>query len=304
MKTIVGVLDPSGKKVYYFDPKDIEFAEGENVIVETTHGLEYGQIVIANKEVEDKEVKHELKPVVRKASPKDEQQVEKITALRKEAMRIATEKAEAHKLKLKFVECLYTFDMRKVLLYFTADGRVDFRELLKDLPSALHARIELIQIYERDDIKMRGALAPCGRPCCCNAFLNDFAKVTIKMAKVQGLSLSPTKISGMCGKLMCCLKYESEYYTEVSKEMPKLKSHVTTPDGEGVVSDLDMLRRQVVVKIVDGESVEFKRYPLEQIKGYEKRPVGDDTGDDGDDDTDEIPVDDDSDELPDGGEDN
>lgn len=270
MKTIVGVRYPSGRKVYYFDPLGIEFAEGENVIVETTHGLEYGQIVIANKEMEDKAVKHELKPVVRKATPKDEQQAEKIASMRAEAMRIATQKAEAHNLKLKFVECLYTFDMRKVMLYFTADGRVDFRELLKDLPSALHARIELIQIYERDDIKMRGALAPCGRPCCCNAFLNDFAKVTIKMAKVQGMSLSPTKISGMCGKLMCCLKYESDYYMEVAKEMPKLKSHVQTPDGEGVVTDLDMLRKQVVVKIVDGESIEFKRFPVEQIGGFRR----------------------------------
>lgn len=283
MKTIVGVRYPSGRKIYYFDPRGIEFAEGDNVIVETSHGLEYGRIVIANKEVEDSEVKHELKPVVRKATQRDEAQAERMLAMRPEALRIAAEKAAAHKLRLKFVDCIYTFDGKKVLLYFTAEGRVDFRELVKDLASALHARIELCQIYERDDIKMRGALAPCGRPCCCNAFLNDFAKVTIKMAKVQGLSLSPTKISGMCGKLMCCLKYESEYYMEVAKEMPKLKSKVTTPDGEGVVDNLDMLRREVVVKMVSGDSIEYKRYPLEQIRGYERvNPEELDKGDDDD----------------------
>ena len=283
MKTIVGVRYPTGRKIYYFDPKDITFVEGDNVIVETSHGLEYGQIVIANKQVEDSEVKHELKPVVRKATPRDEAQAERMRAMRSEALRIATEKAEAHKLRLKFVECIYTFDGKKVLLYFTADGRVDFRELVKDLAAALHARIELCQIYERDDIKMRGALAPCGRPCCCNAFLNDFAKVTIKMAKVQGLSLSPTKISGMCGKLMCCLKYESDYYMEVAKEMPKLKSKVTTPDGEGIVDNLDMLRREVVVKLVNGDSIEFKRYPVDQIRGFERvNPDDLDKGDDDD----------------------
>ena len=270
MKTIVGVRYPTGKKIYYFDPKGIEFAEGDNVIVETTHGLEYGTIAQPNREVEDKEVKHELKPVLRKATQKDEQQAARMQAMRAEALQIATQKAANRKLKLKFVECVYTFDGKKVLLYFTADGRVDFRELVKDLASALHARIELCQIYERDDIKMRGALAPCGRPCCCNAFLGDFAKVTIKMAKVQGLSLSPTKISGMCGKLMCCLKYESEYYMETAKEMPKVKSRVTTPEGEGVVDSLDMLRREVIVKFADGETLAFKRFPLVHIKGYEK----------------------------------
>lgn len=288
MRTIIGVKYPTGKKVYYFDPIGITFHEGDHVIVETTRGLEYGTVVIANKEVTDEEVRHELKPVVRQATAKDEAQVNHLAKLREDALRIAAQKAAKHNLKLKFVDCVYTFDGKKVLLYFTADGRVDFRELVKDLASALHARIELCQLYERDDIKMRGALAPCGRPCCCHAFLTDFEKVTIKMAKVQGLSLSPTKISGMCGKLMCCLKYESEYYTEVAKQMPKVKSHVVTPDGEGVVDSLDMLRKEVLVRIVHDDIMEIKRYPLNQIKGYEGVAM-EDADDDTDDDTDVIP---------------
>lgn len=286
MRTIVGVKYPTGKKVYYFNPNGVEFRVGDNVIVETARGLEYGHVVIANREVEDEAVKHELKPVLRLATAKDEAQAVRLAGMREDAMKIAQQKAEKHKLKLKFVDCVYTFDGKKVLLYFTADGRVDFRELVKDLASTLHARIELCQLFERDDIKMRGALAPCGRPCCCHAFLTDFEKVTIKMAKVQGLSLSPTKISGMCGKLMCCLKYESEYYMEVAKEMPKVKSRVTTPDGEGVVDSLDMIRKEVLVRIAHDDIMEIKRYPLNQLQGYESAGV--DEADDQDD-TDEIP---------------
>lgn len=286
MRTIVGVKYPTGKKVYYFNPNGVEFRVGDNVIVETARGLEYGHVVIANREVEDEAVKHELKPVLRLATAKDEAQAVRLAGMREDAMKIAQQKAERHKLKLKFVDCVYTFDGKKVLLYFTADGRVDFRELVKDLAATLHARIELCQLFERDDIKMRGALAPCGRPCCCHAFLTDFEKVTIKMAKVQGLSLSPTKISGMCGKLMCCLKYESEYYMEVAKEMPKVKSRVTTPDGEGVVDSLDMIRKEVLVRIAHDDIMEIKRYPLNQLQGYESAGV-DETDDQ--DDTDEIP---------------
>lgn len=286
MRTIVGVKYPTGKKVYYFNPNGVEFRVGDNVIVETARGLEYGHVVIANREVEDEAVKHELKPVLRLATAKDEAQAVRLAGMREDAMKIAQQKAEKHKLKLKFVDCVYTFDGKKVLLYFTADGRVDFRELVKDLAATLHARIELCQLFERDDIKMRGALAPCGRPCCCHAFLTDFEKVTIKMAKVQGLSLSPTKISGMCGKLMCCLKYESEYYMEVAKEMPKVKSRVTTPDGEGVVDSLDMIRKEVLVRIAHDDIMEIKRYPLNQLQGYESAGV-DETDDQ--DDTDEIP---------------
>lgn len=286
MRTIVGVKYPTGKKVYFFNPNGVEFRVGDNVIVETARGLEYGHVVIANREVEDEAVKHELKPVLRLATAKDEAQAVRLAGMREDAMKIAQQKAEKHKLKLKFVDCVYTFDGKKVLLYFTADGRVDFRELVKDLAATLHARIELCQLFERDDIKMRGALAPCGRPCCCHAFLTDFEKVTIKMAKVQGLSLSPTKISGMCGKLMCCLKYESEYYMEVAKEMPKVKSRVTTPDGEGVVDSLDMIRKEVLVRIAHDDIMEIKRYPLNQLQGYESAGV-DETDDQ--DDTDEIP---------------
>ncbi|MBQ9144892.1 MAG: stage 0 sporulation protein [Clostridia bacterium] len=272
MVTIIGVKYPTNRKTFYFDPKGQEFALGDHVIVETARGLEYGEVVIANKEVEEKEIKRELKPVVRKATQRDTEQAERLLSQRKEAMKIAAQKAEKFNLKLKFVDCIYTFDGKKVMLYFTADGRVDFRELVKELASALRARIELCQIYERDDIKMRGALAPCGRPCCCNAFLNDFEKVTIKMAKVQGLSLSPTKISGMCGKLMCCLKYESDYYAEVAKEMPKVKSKIQTPDGEGIVDTLDMLRREVVVRFLRDDAIEYKRYPVEAL-GLKPQPT-------------------------------
>lgn len=293
MRIIVGVKYPTGKKVYYFDPNGNTFAEGDHVIVETARGPEYGTVVIANKEVEDSEIPHELKPVLRAATQKDEAQVKRLEELRQSALLTAAQKAEKHKLKLKFVDCVYSFDGKKVILYFTAEGRVDFRELVKDLACTLRARIELCQLHERDDIKMRGALAPCGRPCCCHAFLTDFEKVTIKMAKVQGLSLSPTKISGMCGKLMCCLKYESAYYTEVAKQMPKVKAHVVTPDGEGVVDSLDMLRKDVLVRIVHDDITEIKRFPLQQIKGYEGTAIDDTDADEGDDG-------DDSDTLPDG----
>lgn len=289
MYTIVGVKYPTGNKVYYFDPKDLQLVAGDHVVVETARGLEYGEVVIANKQVDDAEVKHELKPVLRKATARDDQQAKRLDGMRQEAMRIAAQKAENRKLKLKFVDCLYTFDGKKVLLYFTADGRVDFRELVKDLAQALHARIELCQIYERDGIKMRGALAPCGRVCCCKAFLCDYEKVSIKMAKVQGLSLSPNKINGMCGKLMCCLSYENDYYAQTAKEMPKVRSHVSTPDGEGVVDSLDMLRKEVVVKYCKEDTTEYKRWPLCQIGGHEKANVDTDTDDSEGDDADTLP---------------
>lgn len=285
MQKIIGVKFKNSPKSYYFNPLDETFKEGDYVIVETSKGVEYGVVSIANKEVEESEIKHELKPIIRKATEKDNRQILKLQSQRNDAMRITVEKAEKHNLKLKVVDCEYAFDGKKVTVYFTADGRIDFRELVKDLASALKARIELRQIYERDDIKMRGAMAPCGRPCCCSVYLQDYEKVTIKMAKVQGLSLNPTKISGMCGKLMCCLKYESEYYQETAKEMPKIRSKVMTPDGEGVVEQLDMLRKELVVKIFKGEGdYSYNRYPLNKItwansKKNEPEETEDDTTD-------------------------
>ena len=288
MPTIVGIKFPKNRKVYYFAPKDYQFKVGDHAIVESQRGLEYAEVVLANCEVEDKEIKGELKPVVRRANARDDQQAAKLQDLCHSAIRTAQEKAEARGLVLKFVDCQYTFDQKKVVLYFRAEGRVDFRELVKDLAQALHARIELCQIYERDDIKMRGALGPCGRPCCCHTFLGDFEKVSIKMAKVQGLSLNPTKIGGMCGKLMCCLKYESEYYNETAKIMPKVKNKVITPDGEGVVDSLDMLRKEINVKFIRDDNISFKRYPLKDVRKV-GAPAGKPEPEDDGDDSDEIP---------------
>lgn len=271
MQKIIAVKFKNSLKSYYFNPLDEIFVEGDCVIVETTKGVEFGTVSMANKEVDESELKYELKPIIRKATEKDMRQILKLESMRSDAMKIAVEKAEKHNLKMKIVNCEYSFDGKKVTIYFTADGRIDFRELVKDLASALKARIELRQIYERDDIKLRGALAQCGRPCCCSVYLQDYEKVTIKMAKVQGLSLSPTKISGMCGKLMCCLKYESEYYMETAKEMPKLKSKVVTPDGEGNVEQLDLIRKEVVVKIPKGEDdYSYQRYSIDKIQARDK----------------------------------
>ncbi len=281
MQKIIGVKFKNSTKSYYFDPLDEVFQEGDSVIVETAKGVEYGIVSIANKEVDDSEIKHELKPIIRKTNEKDNKQILKLQSLRLDAMKITAEKAELHNLKLKVVDCEYAFDGKKVTVYFTAEGRIDFRELVKDLASALKTRIELRQIYEREDIKIRGAMAPCGRPCCCNLYLQDYEKVTIKMAKVQGLSLNPTKISGMCGKLMCCLKYENDYYCETAKEMPKLHSKVTTPDGEGSVEQLDMIRKELVVKIAKGEGdYSYNRYKVcDIITDKNSKGIEDDTDD-------------------------
>lgn len=272
MAMIIGVKFKNTGKVYYFSPKDIEFEVGDGAITETVRGIEYGSVVTANKEVPEKEIVAPLKPVIRKATEKDIQQNEENLARRESLVKTVTEKTHFHNLDMKIVDAEYTFDRSKVIIYFTAEGRIDFRELVKDLASVLHLRIELRQIYERDDIKMRGALASCGRPCCCTTFLQDFEKVSIKMAKVQGLSLNPTKISGCCGKLMCCLKYENEYYTSCYKKMPKVGSTCKTPDGSGNVISNDILRQQVKVRIElpDG-SYEFRSYPLEEINAKVKQ---------------------------------
>ncbi|MEG2453652.1 MAG: regulatory iron-sulfur-containing complex subunit RicT, partial [Clostridia bacterium] len=201
--TIVGVKFKNSCKVYYFNPEANAYAEGEGVIVETARGVEYGLVAIANRDVPDAEVVQPLKPIIRKATDDDFAQTIKNEGMKAEAMRLANEKIEKHKLNMKLVDAEYTFDRNKVIFYFTANGRVDFRELVKDLAGVFRVRIELRQIYERDDTKIRGALAVCGRECCCKTHLPDFEKVSIKMAKVQGLSLNPAKISGVCGRLMC-----------------------------------------------------------------------------------------------------
>ncbi|MBR1747255.1 MAG: stage 0 sporulation family protein [Clostridia bacterium] len=268
MAIIVGVRYKNSGKTYYFDPKGQQYNEGDGVVCDTARGQEYGVVSTANKEVPDKSIVQPLRPILRKATYEDE--VRHAENLQKKAYLVKTtqEKVAKHNLNMKIVDAEYTFDRQKVVVYFTAEGRVDFRELVKDLASVFHVRIELRQIYERDDIKMRGALATCGRPCCCTTFLNDFEKVSIKMAKVQGLSLNPQKISGCCGKLMCCLKYENPYYQEVFKKMPKMNSSVNTPDGKGLVAGHDMLRQEVKVKFLSEDgSQEIKSYPLDKISG-------------------------------------
>jgi len=284
MQVVIGVKFRTNPKTYYFNPKKEIFTEGENVIVETARGLEFGTVTIGNKEVEDSAISGELKPVVRRANDKDIKQAENLLRKREQAFVTAQEKIKSRELKMKLVDCEYTFDNKKFILYFTADGRVDFRELVKDLASILKIRIELRQIYERDDIKMRGALASCGRPCCCTGHLGDYEKVSIKMAKIQGLSLSPSKISGLCGKLLCCLKYENDYYAATIKEMPKVGSKVHTPDGEGIVDSNDLIRKIVNVKFVKDEGISFKKYALTDIGGGEKQSAEDVGGDDDSDD--------------------
>lgn len=272
MAIIVGIKFRSTNKVYYFDPKDIDFQEGDGAIVETARGLEYATVTIANKEVDDKEIVQPLKPVVRKATPDDIKRVEKNLQDKGHALKVIREKVAEMGINMKLVDAEYTFDRTKLIFYFTAEGRVDFRELVRVLASIFKVRIELRQIYERDDTKMRGALAPCGRPCCCTTHLPDFEKVSIKMAKIQGLSLNPQKISGVCGRLMCCLKYENAYYSEVFKLMPKVGSKVRTADGEGTVESNDLIKQTARVKVMlkDG-SFDVKTYALEDMKIAERQ---------------------------------
>ena len=272
MAIIVGIKFISTNKVYYFDPKNIDFQEGDGAIVETARGLEYATVTIANKEVDEKEIVQPLKPVVRKATADDKKRVEKNLQDKEHALKVIREKVAEMGINMKLVDAEYTFDRTKLIFYFTAEGRVDFRDLVRALASIFKVRIELRQIYERDDTKMRGALAPCGRPCCCTTHLPDFEKVSIKMAKVQGLSLNPQKISGVCGRLMCCLKYENAYYSEVFKLMPKVGSKVKTADGEGTVESNDLIKQTARVKIMlrDG-SFDVKTYALEDMKIAERQ---------------------------------
>ena len=285
MAIIVGIKFRGTGKMYYFDPTDITFEEHDHAIVETARGLEYAEVVLGNREVPDKEVVQPLKPVVRKATPEDDARAAKNLADRDDALAVIRRKAEELGLDMKPVDAEYTFDRGKLIFYFTAAGRVDFRELVRALASIFKVRIELRQIYERDDAKMRGALAACGRPCCCSTHLPDFEKVSIKMGKVQGLSLNPQKISGVCGRLMCCLKYENDYYAKASKEMPKVGGRVRTKDGEGVVESNDLLRKTSRVRIAtkDG-SYDVRTYELADMKfGADrggKREEADEPGDD------------------------
>ena len=246
---IVGVQYKPKGKIYYFDPKDITFQKGEGVIVETAQGQEFGTIAIANKPIDESLLKGELKPVVRKATEKDIKQHESLMEKRTKYMADAQNLIEKHKLDMKLVDADIMFDGSKIIVYFTSENRVDFRDLVKDMASQFRMRIELRQIGIRDECKMKGGLGPCGRVCCCNAHLDEFARVSIKMAKNQGLSINPTKISGLCGRLMCCLKYEDDYYAQTLKFMPKVNSEIETPDGRGKVESVDILHQTVRVRI-------------------------------------------------------
>ena len=249
MTKVVGVRFKDTGKTYYFDPKGLEIKKGDLVVVETARGMECGVAQYAPKEVAENEVTAPLKPVLRIATARDKQILEENKEKEKRAYEVCLQKIEKHKLDMNLTEVEYAFDGSKILFYFTADGRVDFRELVKDLASTFHTRIELRQIGVRDEAKMLGGLGVCGRPFCCSTFLNDFHSVSIKMAKEQGLSLSPSKISGTCGRLMCCLKYEQDAYEDALKRMPKNDSFVQTPDGPGNICDVNVLKETVHVRL-------------------------------------------------------
>ncbi|MCG8515658.1 MAG: stage 0 sporulation family protein [Halanaerobiales bacterium] len=266
MYTVVGVSFKRAGKIYYFDPGEVELKLGENVIVETARGIEYGQIVMEKKEVTAEEIVAPLKKVIRKATEEDDQNNQENKELEKQAFDICLKKIEKHTLPMKLIDVEYTFDHNKIIFYFTADGRVDFRELVKDLARVFKTRIELRQIGVRDEAKMVGGLGICGRTLCCCAFLRDFDPISIKMAKKQELSLNPAKISGICGRLMCCLKYESNTYKKMKEEMPAVGDKVAMELGEGEIVERNLVKKTVKVDIGNNEYVEVE---LEEINGYE-----------------------------------
>jgi len=268
MVKVVGIKFKNGGKLYYFAPKEGEtYVRNMPVVVETSKGLEYAWVAYPEKEVEDSEVVQPLKPVVRIATQKDKDFYAECEKKKPAAMQTCREKIIKHGLEMKLVDCEYAFDGSKIIFVFTSNGRVDFRELVKDLASAFHNRIELRQVGNRDETKYLGGIAPCGRVCCCAGNMPEFKKVSIKMAKQQGLSLNPGKISGLCGKLMCCLSYESDYYADVYKKMPKIGSDADTADGRGTVVSVNMLKMTVKVKIDDNHGgLIYKDFPLKEVK--------------------------------------
>ncbi len=288
MAEVIGVRFKNVGKIYYFDPDGNTLKQGDMVIVETARGIECGEIAMENRQVSDEGIVQPLKKLIRVATKDDLKKMEENVAKEKTAFQICLKKIAVHKLEMKLVDVEYTFDNTKILFYFTADGRVDFRELVKDLASVFRTRIELRQIGVRDEAKMLGGLGICGRPFCCSTFLGGFQPVSIKMAKEQGLSLNPVKISGTCGRLMCCLKYEQEAYQDLIRSTPSVNSTVTTPSGKGTVTDLNMLTgilqvrldsapdaapqtfKVCQVKLIKGGQVNVDRGELEALKKLEK----------------------------------
>ena len=266
MATVIGVRFKKPGKVYYFDPCGLDVKMDDPVVVETVRGVEMGECARAPYEVPDEDIVPPLRKVVRIATDEDITQVEQNRENERKAYDICQEKIAHHKLEMKLVDVEYAFDCSKIIFYFTANGRVDFRMLVKDLAAVFKTRIELRQIGVRDEAKMLGGLGPCGRPICCGTFLGDFQPVSIKMAKEQNLSLNPTKISGLCGRLMCCLKYEQDNYEEARKRMPRVGKDVITPDGRGHVIDINVLRETVRVRFQDGDNVEVKEYSAADVQ--------------------------------------
>lgn len=265
MIKVVGIRFKKAGKIYYFNPNETEVQKGDNVIVETARGIEFGECVTGPKFINEEDVVSPLKSVIRKATNEDETQHKENKTKEKEAFDICVEKIQEHKLVMKLIDVEYTFDNNKVIFYFTADGRVDFRELVKDLATIFRTRIELRQIGVRDESKMVGGLGPCGRPLCCSSFLGDFVPVSIKMAKEQNLSLNPTKISGICGRLMCCLNYEQDTYEDIRKRLPRVGSVVTTPDGRGDVIANSVVKELVKVKIKTKEEEIIREYKIYEV---------------------------------------
>ena len=279
MIKIVGVRFKKAGKIYYFDPADMNIQKDTYVVVETARGIEFGECVIGIKEINENDIVAPLKSVLRIATEEDIDRHFKNKDKEKDAFNICLKKIQEHGLTMKLIDVEYTFDNNKVIFYFTADGRVDFRELVKDLATIFKTRIELRQIGVRDEAKMLGGLGPCGRPMCCSSFLGDFASVSIKMAKEQNLSLNPTKISGICGRLMCCLNYEQSTYEDIRKRMPKVGSIVKTSEGTGEVFSNNIVKESVKVKLKKGEEEileEFKIDTIELIKGHYEDSIDDD----------------------------
>ena len=273
MTKVIGVRFRTAGKIYFFSPGKLEIKTGDKVIVETARGVKFGSVVTGPKEVEDDKITQPLKSVIRLATEDDKKKEEKNKEKEKEAFKICLDKIHKHGLEMKLIDAEYTFDNNKVLFYFTADGRIDFRELVKDLASVFRTRIELRQIGVRDETKIRGGIGICGRPLCCHTYLSEFAPVSIKMAKEQNLSLNPTKISGVCGRLMCCLTNEEETYEELNSHLPANGDHVTTPEGlRGDVQSVNVLRQLVkVVVTLDNDEKEIREYPVAELKFKPRR---------------------------------
>ena len=277
MTRIIGVRFRPAGKIYYFAPGKFHIKKGQQVIVETARGIEFGNVVMGPREVEDDKITQPLKSVIRLATNEDRKIEERNREKEKEAFQICLEKIRKHKLAMKLIDAEYTFDNNKVLFYFTADGRIDFRELVKDLAAVFRTRIELRQIGVRDETKIRGGIGICGRELCCHTYLSEFAPVSIKMAKEQNLSLNPTKISGVCGRLMCCLTNEQETYEQLNSKLPSVGDTVTTPEGlKGEVQSLSVLRQLVkVVVTLENDEKEIREYKASELKFHQKRKKND-----------------------------